>query len=419
MSIEGSSHWERWLSMAVVIVYGLLAVGFSFGPIFEGPDEIEHYRYVRTLVETHSLPDPAGQVRGEYHQAPLYYLLLAPVAALIDDDDFTAIDGRLNPYYGARIHLVGNDNKNLYLHSRTEAFPYDQSATAASVHLLRLISVLLGVGTLLVSMAIFRLLWPDHAPLRVATLALVAFWPQFLYLSSVINNDTLLIFLATATLYWLLVLLRDGPARRTSVLLGVTLGALLLTKVSAVFVAIPVGVVLLLDRRAWRSVPLIALIVVGVAGWWYARNTILYGDPANTGAVLDTWEAEVIDPGGLAFDIALDRVPFAYETLWARFGQGAVPVVPGIYRVFDLLLVAAGTGLLWRLWRQARALQIGIGARYALVLVVFVLTWIGVLFYWAATAWSGNQGRYLLPGIAAMSATVSYTHLTLPTNREV
>lgn len=394
---------------AILLAYVVLALGFSLGPIFEGPDEIEHYRYARTLVESRALPDPTGQVRGEYHQAPLYYLLVAPAAVLISGTDFDAIDGRLNPYYGARIDRVGSDNKNLYLHRRAEAFPYSESATARAVHLMRLVSVVLGASTLLVSGAIFRLLWPEQPALRVLALALVAFWPQFLYLSSVINNDTLLVFLATVTLYGLLVLLRDGPSRRISVLLGVTLGALLLTKVSAVFVAIPVGVVLLLDRRMWRCIPLIGVLVVAVAGWWYVRNAILYGDLTNTQAVLQTWEAEVIRPGELALDIALERVPFAYETVWARFGQGAVPVASGLYRLFDGLLIAAGPGLLLRLLRRVwRGVIAGLDARYAVMIGLFATIWIGALFYWSATAWSGNQGRYLLPGIAAWCAMIAF-----------
>lgn len=397
---------ERWMVVAILLTYGTLALSFSLGPIFEGPDEIEHYRYARTLIESRALPDPMRQVRGEYHQAPLYYLLVAPVAALITDTDFDAIDGRLNPYYGARIEHVGNDNKNLYLHRRAEAFPYDESATARAVHLMRLVSVAIGAGTLLVSRAIFRLLWPGQPALRVLALALVAFWPQFLYLSSVINNDTLLIFLATVTLYWLLVLLRDGPSRRVSVLLGVTLGALLLTKVSAVFVAFPVGVVLLPDRRTWRCIPLIGVLVIAVAGWWYTRNAILYGDLTNTQAVLQTWEAEVIRPGELALDIALERVPFAYETAWARFGQGAVPVASTLYGLFDALLIAAGAGLLLRrVWRGVIA---GPDMRYAAMIGLFAAIWIGALFYTSSIWWSGNQGRYLLPGIAAWSAMIAY-----------
>jgi hypothetical protein len=42
-----------------------------------------------------------------------------------------------------------------------------------------------------------------------------------------------------------------------------------------------------------------------------------------------------------------------------------------------------------------------------LLLLVFGLSWLAALIYYASTAWSGNQGRYLLPGIAAWGALIS------------
>ena len=69
---------ERLILALILGAYLVLAVAFSLGPIFEGPDEIEHYRFVRTLVQTRTLPDPYTQVRAQYHQAPLYYFLAAP-----------------------------------------------------------------------------------------------------------------------------------------------------------------------------------------------------------------------------------------------------------------------------------------------------------------------------------------------------
>src|SRR5262245_22948865 len=119
-----SQRLERRIVGLMLVVYVLLALAFSLGPIFEGPDEIEHYRFIRQLAHTLALPDPRTQVRSQYHQAPLYYVIAAPLALLIDDSDFSQIDGRLNPYYPYEIGIPGNDNKNLYLHTRAEAFPY-------------------------------------------------------------------------------------------------------------------------------------------------------------------------------------------------------------------------------------------------------------------------------------------------------
>ncbi len=154
------SRLERNLTIALVLTHLLLATVFSLGPIFEGPDEIEHYRYIRLLVRNRALPPLDGQPRGELHQAPLYYLLAAPLLSPFDDGDFAQIEARRNPFYPGLIDQPGNDNKALYLHTRAEQFPYSGSATARAVHILRLLSVALSTLTMLVCVGIFRVLWP-------------------------------------------------------------------------------------------------------------------------------------------------------------------------------------------------------------------------------------------------------------------
>jgi 4-amino-4-deoxy-L-arabinose transferase-like glycosyltransferase len=433
---------ERLLVSMILVAYLALAVGFSLGPIFEGSDEIEHYRYIRTIIEKKSLPDPFSQPRGEYHQAPLYYLLAAPFTLGINDWDFAQIDGRLNPYHGSQIDIPSNDNRNVYVHTRAETFPYDHSPTARAVHLIRLFSVLLGLGVVLTSYAVFRILWPDRPDRRLLALGTVAFWPQFLYQSSVISNDALLYLLATICFWLLLRQLRDGPSRRSMFWLGIVLGAILLTKVSAVFIALPVGLTLLLNRRAWRLVPIMLAALLSVAGWWYGRNAIVYNDATGTRAVLATWPSEVIRPGKLSVDIGLQRIPYAYESVWARFGHGAVAVGQSIYLFFDGLVILTLTGItagvvrtIWLSVRRAGHEQavdrkegkegqkekktFFLNAFYNLgdektqlqqriIVGVFSLVWVGALLYWASVMWSGNQGRYLLPGIAAWGALVAW-----------
>jgi 4-amino-4-deoxy-L-arabinose transferase-like glycosyltransferase len=409
-----SARRERVIIAFMLAGYILLALAFSLGPIFEGPDEIEHYRFIRALAQTRALPDPRSQERAQYHQAPLYYLLAAPLALLSDDTDFTSIDGRINPFYPYQLGIPGNDNKNLYVHTRAEDFPYAASGTARAVHLIRLLSVALGTCTVLVGVRIFRLLWPDRPDRRLMAQAVVAFTPQFLYLSGTINNDNLLYLLTTLTLFLLLSQRRNGFTARSATLLGVVLGAALLTKVNAAFLVFPVGLAIALDRRAWRYVPILLVVLVAVAGWWYVRNLVLYGDLTAVRVLLETWKTETIRPGALALDVGLSRLPYAYQTYWARFGQGAVPVAQPIYVFFDGLTIISALGVVFW-WAKRRPplttspsllAERGSGGE-VLLLLVFGLSWLAALIYYASTAWSGNQGRYLLPGVAAWGALIS------------
>lgn len=400
-----SRRRERLMTRLIILGYLLITFLFSLGPIFEGPDEIEHYRFIRSIARTGMLPDPYSQPRGEYHQAPLYYMLAAPLALLSDDSDFAQIEARRNPFYPYEPGFSGNDNKNLYLHTRAETFPFTESQTARSVHLIRLLSIALGLGTLFASKAIFELLWPQHPDYRLMALSVIAFMPQFLYLSSTINNDNLLFLLSTLSLWVLCRQYREGPSRRLALLLGIILGATLLTKVSALFLVFPVGLALLLDRRTWRYALLMLLPIAVIAGWWYLRNISLYGDPTAVRVIFQTWQSEVIRPGALALDIGLSRLSYSYASFWARFGQGAVPVSPILYTFFDLLTLSALTGLIVR---AIRADWRSVPLRLVAILGTFGLAWIAALVYYASTVWSGNQGRYLLPALAVWGAMIAF-----------
>jgi 4-amino-4-deoxy-L-arabinose transferase-like glycosyltransferase len=402
-----SEQWERRLLVMIVACYLLLAVGFSLGPIFEGPDEGQHYRYARWIAQTGTLPDPASVQRGEMHQAPLYYLLAAPIIALNGDADFEQVIGLKNAWAGYAFAVPGHDNKNGHLHPRNQSFPYIGSPVARAVHLIRMIGVLAGLGTVLASYHTAKLLWPERPEPGIAVAGFAAVMPQFLYMNSVVNNDGLLFLFSSLSLYYVIKQLRFGPSLRDAVLLGAALGGALLTKVSALFLVFPVGLAVLLQFRRWWKVAAVTLGVVAViAGWWYLRNWLLYGDPTNLNALYVTWEGERISKHGLAFDMGLQRVPFAYSTFWARFGSGMVAMPGWVYQFYDALTAIVLIGLLVGAVRVAYRMKQGVrpdklSIQQGLVIGVFALAWIGALVFHASSAWSGNQGRYLIPALTA------------------
>jgi hypothetical protein len=70
----------------IVLVFATLATVYNATiPLFEGPDELFHFFYIRDLVEGRGLPviDPAqlGPWGPEGNQPPLYYALVALVVA--------------------------------------------------------------------------------------------------------------------------------------------------------------------------------------------------------------------------------------------------------------------------------------------------------------------------------------------------
>ena len=92
--------------------------------------------------------------------------MLAPIRAAMNDPDFEDISTRLNPFYGYAFTSLGNDNKNLFLHRQAEEFSFRGGGTALIVSAMRLVSIVLGMGVLAASYAVFQALWPDRADRR-------------------------------------------------------------------------------------------------------------------------------------------------------------------------------------------------------------------------------------------------------------
>ncbi len=227
--LRGSSPW-----LAVGLFVVLATVYSVVVPLFEGNDESWHYAYVWHIKSEKALPrQPPEQyphlARQEASQPPLYYLLAAGLTAGVVQDDLMALYGRENPY--PTLWPIGyRDNQNHYIHTDAERFPYRGAALA--IHLARLLSVLFGAGTVWATYHLGRLLFPQERTVAVAAAWIVALTPGFLLTAGLVNNDALGAFLATSALVLLARMAKGDTSWRTAGLLGLTLGAAALNKLS-------------------------------------------------------------------------------------------------------------------------------------------------------------------------------------------
>ncbi|MBN1429339.1 MAG: hypothetical protein JXB07_13280, partial [Anaerolineae bacterium] len=181
---------------------------------------------------------------------------------------------------------------------------------------------------------------------------------------------------------------------------------------SMLLLAIPVGVAVLLDlRRTWRYALLTLALAMAISGWWYVRNWVLYGDPTAMQPMYISWPGLKVEPGRLSFIDGLGRLTFVYQRLWARLGANTIVVAPMLYRFFDVLTLAGLSGAvvsLARWWRhRSRDWRSRPITRQVIVLAAFGAVLLVATVFYTFTNWAGNQGRFLLPGVAIWAALLA------------
>ena len=385
----------RIILALILILYFALAVLFAINtPLWQAPDEPAHYNYVRYLAQKGSFPvlhmgdyphayleelksskfppdlsiDP---IRYEFHQPPLYYALVAPIYGL----------------------------------------------TGGNPLALRLFSVVLGSGIVLLAYAIARRIFPARAAFALGTAAFVAFLPQHLATVSQIGNDVLAELLYVAVLFMLVRWVTQPPEGNgqdtkhilgSAIGLGLLLGLILITKTTA-YIALPLagGVLIWRWRRERSSVRRILIEGLAVAVPaalialpWYVRDIAVYGWPDFLG--LNRHDQIVIGQLRAADFIAqqgwhaygLRALRDTFRSFWGQFGWMGVVLDTRVY--FALLLlsgVALGGLALRAASRKRRAFS------PAIVLLEISVLFTLVVYAWYNTQFLQLQGRYLFTAL--------------------
>jgi hypothetical protein len=399
---HGSSNLQLPAIALILAMFIILGITYSLvTPIFEAPDEIYHYFFVKHLTDGKGLPvqnpEDTGLWEQEGSQPPLYYLMGALATFWIDTSDSEDLLWR-NPQANIGTPLDPG-NKNVIVHTRRESFPF--RGTALAVHLIRLLSVLLSAGTVFLTYRLALEIFPEHRHLAVGAAAINAFIPQFLFIGGAINNDNLVVPLCSLALLMIVKIVnRESKIEnRNWVLLGIILGLACLSKLNGLGLLILTVIVLIVEAYRRRSArPLIGgmvalAIALLVAGWWYVRNWTLYGDPTGLNRML-----AVVGRGSPPSSLSELWGEFRglRMSLWALFGWFSVLVAPAAYAVLDAVSLLALVGLaIWFVRRRCLP-ETSLGVLILWVAIVFL-----GLVRWTWTT-PGTQGRLLFPAISAL-----------------
>jgi Dolichyl-phosphate-mannose-protein mannosyltransferase len=312
-------------------------------PAWESNDEPDHFRNVQTLVSGrwYRMEPGAGY---SAHQAPLYYLGLAAVQSFAGLSPFTPkLEGNPKaPEQGLYVHNDGDSQRRVVL--------------------LRFPSILLGALTVWLTRQVARRSGLAEWGAVLAA-AIVATLPRFVFLSSVITNDTLVITLgAWATLLAVGLARDDEVSMKRLFGFGGLLGLMLETKLSAVPIVVALGVGVLIARWArpdragaktagnptpqrGKLTPLKQsahsfLVIAGgtllIAGPILLANQLRYGDPLASKASVDYFR-ELLPPLVAVphtwrwFGVAVSSgfaTSFWYVSGWNQFRWKAETYVP-------------------------------------------------------------------------------------------
>ena len=388
---ELATAWRTWIGhMAAPIACGLVAFCLAalWGmiiPLGEAPDEPGHVAYVTTVMEGR-LPPLSMPTTPEAFQPPLAYLVAAAVArpvsapypARLDANPTASFDPATprTAFFKARFHHPPDQNR-----------PW--TGWVRLWHLLRLVSAgwLMLAATMTYLTA--RRLLPESPALWPLVAAGAALLPQQVFIGMTVSNDVAVLGMAALATWALTMLWQQAPSAPAAVAGGALAGALMLTKLSLLPLAVALVVLPALWHRRWPTGALSG--GVGLLLWlpWAIRLWRFDGDPTGLRANL-ALNPSLRPPDHLTLGFWHDAVATTVDSLWGRFGwmNIALPApVAGPATVVLLVLMAAG--LVTGLRRRERLL-------WATLAGLIVVTLVAFARYTMAMGLSAAQGRLLI-----------------------
>jgi len=328
-------------------------------PVFQAPDEDDHFEYIRFLAEFKRLPffESRGWLSTEtafvFSKAGFFRIRFHPEEKTDFENAQQFTEEILTFDYAPQEGGWGLF-LNIYSHPPLYygilAIPYlflMSTDFFTRFYMLRLFSCLFSILTVMICFKIARKLL-RHKCLALASVFLVVFHPMFSFISASLNNDNLLVLMFA--LVFLLGLeeidrTKSGKGGRVinkdNILWGLVLGGGMLTKFNFVpailiFVAVKIYTIFLstdklrIAKRVFLELLFVGVLVSLLAGWWYGLNIYHFGEPVRGTlsstkliAVAPEYDKEIIKKKGFWGNL---KEAFSYRygvvsiSFWARFG---------------------------------------------------------------------------------------------------
>jgi hypothetical protein len=314
-------------------------------PVFQGPDEVDHFAYAQSLVER-------GEGPSHNPSAPLARWSGAENLALEHTDFFTdhqVGDTRApwsiaaeREYHRevAKTKPRANDGGGyttsaahgpLYYLALAPAYLIAGGSIFSQLTLMRLTSALIGALVVMFTYLLARELAPRRQWLAVLAALLVAYEPMYGFISGIVNNDVGVNAAAAALELLLIRMLRRGMTIPWGLLTGVVLVALPMVKGTGLSLYPVAGLVFLAtlwrhhsrsDMLAWVALGVGAIVMVEISS--HLLNTFQPVASASGSATISSNAGAVTE--------ALHHIPTYLSYLW----QSIFPRLPFMTRLFPL-----------------------------------------------------------------------------------
>lgn len=376
LNFKIKEKWYILLILPLVLIIGLEVATES--KIYSGMDEASHFDYVNYLIEERKLPiveqpldfeelniDGANPNTIPHHnqheaaQPPIYYLLRS---------------------------ITGGFSTDIY----------------TRLIVLRIQGVVLILLSILFLTKTYRLLCKREILIKndylfYSILTLFVLSPSFLKIMIPVNNEHLLVLLMSILTYMVVYLSSTKKVNaKQSILLGVLVGAIMLTKLTSVYVVIIIMILYISKKWIWQLL-ILGITALLIVSPWVDFNVDNY--QSITG--MDK-HIEIVYPivNSTNYDYGLEdlmqSIPVMFSYTWFRGGQELVETMISSFLSFWLFL-----SLIYSLFQRKssllRSLALFIVANLIILMILTLNSNISVMI-----------GRYMFMNLAAFTLIFYY-----------
>ena len=433
----------RWHDRQLIFLLWLIFLlkGIVWGiatPLWQGPDEDDHYAVIQFIAEIGRLPDVGDEIlpdevtlsrqiadvgRLDYNPEQRQLFSETPIGP--NEAQFGQLDPAERYTFDLNsIAKLTHATPLYYLIGAAVYKAWPHGTLIDRVFIQRALSVLLSSPLIYLAWQITRLITPHNRDLQRTVPFLVAWHPMITAITAIVTVDGLYFTLYALATYLGLLILRDGFTRRYAIAIALTfVGGVLIKPTMSGFAPL---ILLIGLCELWRvirhpntSPPLTTLIANGLLSailvaiplaWWVQRSLRLNNDPLYFNPILKGHRL-ITNP---VYDYpfwqhALDYYRSVWGGIfiswWGHFGWVDTALDGWIYHLLRFLTILALIGLIviWARHRPNPATT-----RRALYLALTILIPIIMLQYYDLTFWHqygvgrGLQGRYWLGTVIPM-----------------